>query len=46
MIKPIRNEADYKATLKRVDELIDAMPDTPEMDELEVLATRLLDTLL
>lgn len=39
MIKPIRNETDYEMALKRIDELMDAMPNTLEMDELEVLAT-------
>ncbi|WP_198305738.1 helix-turn-helix domain-containing protein [Arcobacter vandammei] len=39
MIKPIRNEADYEATLKRVDELMEAVPNTQEFDELEVLVT-------
>lgn len=39
MVKPIRNESDYEANLARLDDLIDATPDTPEGDELEVLAT-------
>ncbi len=39
MIKPIRNETDYEMALKRIDELMDAMPNTLEMDELEILAT-------
>ncbi|QKF72757.1 putative toxin-antitoxin system antitoxin component [Aliarcobacter faecis] len=39
MIKPIRNEADYEATLKRIDELMEAVPNTQEFDELEVLVT-------
>lgn len=38
-IKPIRTKADYKAALKRVEELMDARPGTPEDDELDVLAT-------
>jgi HTH-type transcriptional regulator/antitoxin HigA len=37
-IKPIKNSTDYEITLKRVDELMDAEADTPEGDELEVLA--------
>jgi HTH-type transcriptional regulator/antitoxin HigA len=37
-IKPIKNSTDYEDTLKRVDELMDAEADTPEGDELEVLA--------
>ena len=36
-IRPIANSADYEATLERVSELMDAEPDTPEGDELEVL---------
>jgi HTH-type transcriptional regulator/antitoxin HigA len=37
-IKPIKNSTDYEVTLKRIDELMDAERDTPEGDELEVLA--------
>lgn len=37
-IKPIKNSTDYEITLKRIDELMDAERDTPEGDELEVLA--------
>jgi len=37
-VKPIHNEADYNAALARVDALWEAMPGTPEGDELEVLA--------
>jgi HTH-type transcriptional regulator / antitoxin HigA len=32
----IKNEVDYERALHRVDELIDADPDTPEGDELEL----------
>ena len=39
MIKPIRNEKDYKLALSRVESLMDAKPNTDEFDELEVLAT-------
>lgn len=39
MIKPIKNEVDYEIALKRIDKLINAIPNTPEMDELEVLST-------
>ena len=39
MVKPIRSESDYEANLARLEDLIDAAPDTPEGDELEVLAT-------
>lgn len=42
-IKPIRTEIDYKASLMRIDSLIDAMPGTPEFDELEVLSTLIVD---
>jgi HTH-type transcriptional regulator / antitoxin HigA len=37
-IKAIRNEADYEAALARIDALMDAEGDTPEGDELDVLA--------
>ena len=37
-IKPIKNEADYKNALKRVDELWEARPKTEEGNELEILA--------
>jgi HTH-type transcriptional regulator/antitoxin HigA len=36
-IKAIRNDADYEAALARIDALMDAEPDTPEGDELDVL---------
>ncbi len=38
-IKPIKSEADYDAALARVDGLMDARPNTPEGDELDVLVT-------
>ena len=38
-IKPIKTEADYEAALERVMALMDAKPDTPEGDELDVLGT-------
>jgi HTH-type transcriptional regulator / antitoxin HigA len=37
-IKAIRSEADYNAALARIEALMDAGPDTPEGDELDVLA--------
>ena len=37
-ILPIKNAADYEATLERIDKLMDAKRDTPEGDELEILA--------
>ena len=36
-LKPIKTEADYRAALKRVDDIFDAKPGTPESDELEIL---------
>ena len=36
-IKAIRSEADYNAALARIDALMDAEPDTPEGEELDVL---------
>lgn len=36
--KPIRSEKDYEAALVRIDELMDAEADTPEGDELDLLA--------
>jgi len=39
MLKPIRSEADYEANLARLEALMDAGPDTPEGDELEILAS-------
>jgi len=38
-IKPIRNEADYEASLKEIEALMDSQPGTPEGDHMEVLAT-------
>ena len=38
-IRPIKSEHDYEHALARVEELMGAEPDTPEGDELEVLAT-------
>lgn len=40
MIRPLRTDPDYRAALRRVDELMDtAAPDTPACDELDMLAT-------
>jgi len=36
-IRAIRSEADYKAALARIDELMDAEFDTPEGGELDIL---------
>ena len=38
-IKPIHSEADYQASLARIDALMDANAGTPEGDELDILAT-------
>lgn len=38
-IKPIKNETDYETTLQRIESLMDAVPNTEEFDELEVLTT-------
>lgn len=38
-INPIKTEADYEAALAEIDRLMDAAPDTPEGDRLDVLAT-------
>ena len=38
-IKPIKNDADYQATLAAIERLFDAAPNTPEGDRLEVLTT-------
>ena len=40
-IKPIRTEKDYRTALSRVEELMDAISDSPEEDELDVLASLL-----
>ena len=38
-LRPIRTEADYEAALDRAASLMTAAPDSPEADELDVLAT-------
>lgn len=38
-IKPIKTEEDNCAALARISEIFDAEPNTPEGDELDVLAT-------
>jgi len=38
-IHPIKTEADYQAALLRVDKLLDAQPNTPEGDALDLLTT-------
>ena len=38
-IRAIKTDSDYKASLKRVDDLWESKPDTKEGDELEILIT-------
>lgn len=38
-IQPVKNDKSYKAALKRVEKLMNARPNTPEGDELDVLVT-------
>jgi len=38
-IRPIRNEEDYRGALHRIEVLMDAQENTPEGDQLDVLAT-------
>jgi HTH-type transcriptional regulator / antitoxin HigA len=38
-IKPIRSNEDYQSALLRIESLMDAEERTPELDELEMLAT-------
>lgn len=38
-IKPIRTDADYRAALKEVEKLMNADPDTPDGDKLDVMVT-------
>lgn len=37
-VKPIKNESDYEAALKRLDVLFDAAADTPDGDEADLLS--------
>ena len=36
-VKPIRSEKDYEEALARIDALMDAVPDSPEFEQLDVL---------
>lgn len=36
-IKPLKTESDYQEALVRLEQIFDALPDTPEGDELEIL---------
>jgi len=38
-IKPIKTDADYRASLKEVERLMMAAPDTPEGEKLDVMVT-------
>jgi HTH-type transcriptional regulator/antitoxin HigA len=38
-IRPIHTEADYEATLREIEQLFAALPNTPEGDRLDVLTT-------
>ena len=38
-IKPLRTDADYRAALKEVEGLMNAEPDTPDSDQLNVMVT-------
>jgi HTH-type transcriptional regulator / antitoxin HigA len=38
-IRPIRTDDDYRAALNEIDQLFDALPNTPEGDRLDILAT-------
>jgi len=38
-IKPIRTKADYRAVLRDIESLMDAEPDSPEGERLDVLTT-------
>lgn len=38
-VKLIKTESDYKAVLKRIDEIFNSKPNTPEGDELDLLVT-------
>jgi len=38
-IRPIKTEADYKATLGEIEKFWDSEPDTPESDRLDILVT-------
>jgi len=38
-IRPIRTEEDYEAAIARIEVIFDAEPDTPDGDELEILAS-------
>jgi HTH-type transcriptional regulator/antitoxin HigA len=39
VIKPIKSERNYRRAMKEIDKLMDAKPDTPQSDRLDVLVT-------
>ena len=39
MIRPVRNEDDYRDALNRIEALMDARENTPEGDQLDIMAT-------
>jgi HTH-type transcriptional regulator/antitoxin HigA len=39
VIKPVKNDRDYQQALAQVDKLMDAEPNTPRGDRLDILAT-------
>jgi HTH-type transcriptional regulator/antitoxin HigA len=38
-VRPIKTEADYEATLAKIEKLFESLPGTPESDRLEILTT-------
>jgi HTH-type transcriptional regulator / antitoxin HigA len=38
-VRPIRTDDDYRNALREIEQLFDALPNTPEGDQLDVLAT-------
>ena len=38
-VKPVKTDADYRASLKEIETLMAARPDSPEGERLDVLAT-------
>ena len=38
-IKPIKTQADYNEALETIDSLLDAKPNTPDGDKLDIMVT-------
>jgi HTH-type transcriptional regulator/antitoxin HigA len=38
-IRPIRTEQDHRSAVARIEQIIGALPGSPESDELDILAT-------